>query len=286
MTSRCDSCTNPIVNADYVSCAGACKGLFHLKCVAVSKAMLNTINSCPNLHWYCHKCNSGNRDISASIDRINEAIGLLTNSLSGDLIQFVNGYKTLTEEFMKTICRSIVTNGTNSADSQKEIYVPNDNQSPSVSHQSSLLESDCSTPVTNHNATHSEQSTNESDLAPPKCTTPGTNQHNRGALRSVVISNVGKDITVKYLSDYLSDELKIDKDKIGVSLLLPAGKTVDLLNFLQFKITIPNDKYCAIMNPVSWPTNIRVRDFVYKRKEIDVVQKRHFLSRKPLCPNF
>lgn len=111
MTSKCNSCNNAILNADFISCAGACKEMFHIKCVAVNKSMLNAVNTCPNIHWYCHECNGGNRNISASIDRVIASIGSLTNSLSSDLIQFVNGFSTLTENLMSTISLSTRSDG-------------------------------------------------------------------------------------------------------------------------------------------------------------------------------
>lgn len=91
------------MTADFVSCSGVCSQLFHIKCVAVNKSMLSAINTCPNIHWYCHECNKENRSISGSIDRINDAIVQLTNSLSGDLLQFVNGFKTVMDKFIGTV---------------------------------------------------------------------------------------------------------------------------------------------------------------------------------------
>lgn len=63
----------------------------------------------------------------------------------------------------------------------------------------------------------------------------------------------------------------------SMSLLLPAGKTVDVLNFLQFKVTIPKDKYRVIMSPMSQC------DFVFKMKRVEAVPKPHFLSKRTLC---
>lgn len=67
MASKGDCCSNPLLNSDFVTCAGLCNGLFHIKCVGVNKQMLNTINTCANIHWYCHECNAENRNISAAI---------------------------------------------------------------------------------------------------------------------------------------------------------------------------------------------------------------------------
>jgi len=233
--------------------------------------MLNAVNTCPNIHWYCHECNSGNRNISASIDRINDAIGLLTSSLSGDLVQFVNGFKNLTEQFMKTVCHTVTA-----APQKAIISVVNENPTPMPSPSFERKDYESILDETNNHSTSStlEQCTFESSK----------NRLNCEASRSVVVSNIGKDITEEYLIDYLSDELDISREKIGVSLLLPAGKTIDVLNFLQFKITIPESKYFAIMDPMSWPTRVRVRDFVFKAKRIyNVVPKLKFLSRKKLC---
>lgn len=258
MASKCYKCSGSITNSDFVSCAGICQQLFHIKCVGVHKSMLNAVNTCPNIYWFCHDCNSGNRNIAASVDRINESIGLLTKSLSGDLVAFVHGFQSLTENLMSTIGAAVVSNSTNSittspSDCSDEGIVHSYNVSP----VSELM--DQSSRVKNNVKSH--------DIA----------HHDRESYKSVVVSNIGKDVTADYLTDYLVDKLNVVRGKTRVSLLLPADRTMDGLKFFQYKITVPEDKYSVIMCPNSWPPDVCVRDFVHKRK-IDVVPNRKFMD--------
>lgn len=100
--------------------------------------------------------------------------------------------------------------------------------------------------------------------------------------KSVVISNIDKSISIDYLSNYLADKLKIDKTKIHVSLLLPAGKSVDDLNFLQYKVTAPDVKYSSLMDSNTWPSNVRIRDFVNKPKVGVGVSLQSFIEKRNL----
>lgn len=259
----CNCCRKPISNADFVSCAGSCKELFHIKCVAVTKQMLNAVNACPNIHWHCNECNNGNRSIAQSLDQINDAIDLLRESLSGDLIQFVNGFTSLTETFIKSLP---VPDG-----STVTPVVPL-NSCPPKNDDVRELKKD-STPMS------TEQSSCKPKTIDSHCTTAIASRYIDEPVKSVVVSNIGKDITGDFLSDYIADKLVVAKERINLTLLLPAGKSIRELNFLQFKVTVPDDKYDAIMCPGTWPENIHVRDFVYKEKNLNGVSKQHFFLR-------
>lgn len=272
MTSKCNSCNNAILNADFISCAGACKEMFHIKCVAVNKSMLNAVNTCPNIHWYCHECNGGNRNISVSIDRVIASIGSLTNSLSSDLIQFVNGFSTLTENLMSAISLPTRSDGQSLTASPKKCSHEGNVRSCNgdlLSTSTSLERSSCESNIESFHCAESIKSNMTYDRKP---------------LRSVVASNIGKDMTLDYLTDYLADELNIDKENLSLSLLIPTGRTIDDLEFLQYKITVPEDKYNSIICSNSWPSNVHIRDFVYKSKRKGVA-KQQFLTRKKFCSN-
>lgn len=79
MSTKCFTCKEPIINADYIECEGTCAEKFHSKCVALNKTTLNAITSCPNVHWFCHECNNGIKAIGTSIDNMRNAVEGLTN---------------------------------------------------------------------------------------------------------------------------------------------------------------------------------------------------------------
>lgn len=249
MASLCGSCNKSILNAEFVSCSGVCNNLFHIKCVGVHKSMLSTINNCSNIHWYCHECNADNRSFSSAIDRINDAIGLLSNSLSGDLLKFFDSFKTLMETFVESFNTALITQ-----------IVPNlITRSQNVS-----------------SPEPTEQLPIEPHVGKPSYEANFASQNFQEPNKSVVVSNIGTDVTMECLTDYVVDKLKVAKDSVKLALLLPAGKKKEDLNFLQYKITIPEVNHGSIMCPDLWPSNVLIRDFVWKRKSLGVT-KQQFL---------
>lgn len=268
MASQCKSCNNTISNSDFITCAGLCGEYFHIKCVAVTKPMLAAVSNCPNIHWYCHSCNDGNRNISSVINGINESIERLSSSLSNNLLQFLNGFKILMDRLFETI-------GTINIVQSKAPDVPDQNlRQKNGCEENDKLDSFGCHKEKGFDIGSDAKRPNGSNIDTPHIISD--DQH----VKSVVISNIGKSISIDYLANYLADELKIDKKKIRVSLLLPGGKTVDDLNFLQYKVTIPDVKYSSIMDSNTWPSNVRIRDFVNKPKERAGVSLQNFIEKR------
>lgn len=253
MASKCKCCCNSISNSEFVTCSGQCNELFHIKCVSVNKMMLNAINACPNIHWYCHDCNAGNRNIAASIDNINAAIGGLTKSLSENLPQFVDGFKSQMERFVDTF------------------------NSTTISMIGNLMSAS-----SNCSADDRRVCSDEGQVTASTCKSKLESSHcdDDGPLKSVVLSNIGKDVTADYLVDYLSDKLKIGRDKLRVSMLLPSSRSFEEVTFLQFKVTMPQVYYSSIVCAKLWPRNVHIRDFIFKSRKIETVtvSKRQFLN--------
>lgn len=93
---------NPVVTPEFIR-SGACGAVYHQKCAAVTRHMLIFVNNRPNIHWDCHVCNDGNRGVATPIDRMNETIGSLSSSLSGDLWQFINNFKSLIDSLRRSV---------------------------------------------------------------------------------------------------------------------------------------------------------------------------------------
>lgn len=226
--------------------------------------MLNAVNNSPNIHWFCNECNDGNRGVAASIDRMNEAIGALSSSLSSDLLKFVNSFKAMMDTFIGAVSTLNMM--------QHPIAV---NSSPKVDSHA------------NQNAS-SVKVVDETSLSTESAIGPSGNIHcsivsnvsDDMSLRSVVVSNVGKDITTEFLADYFDKELQIDKKFIKVALLLPSGISAENLTYYQYKVSVPVSHYNSVMCPDSWPKGVIVRDFVHKRKTNCGVQMNHFLPKK------
>lgn len=261
MATKCSSCNNNISSSEFVSCAGACGQMFHIKCVSVNKSMLNAVSMCPNIHWFCHKCNEGNRNICASIERMNETIGLMSNSLSGDFLKFINNFKIIMDTFVGTVNSLNVVANSDSGYDLSTVPSPN------------VTIADQASDIQNNLADVSNRKQLKSDEVPV------TDDRNY----SVVVSNIGTDVSADSLTEYLVNELNIDKKLITSSVLLPKGKSMDDVSYLQYKVTIPAIHYSSLLNPELWPKNVRVRDFVSKIKSNCGVQMQHFVPKKKLC---
>lgn len=245
MIATCHLCDNGITNSDFITCAGFCGEQFHLKCVSVTKAMLRSVTNCPNIQWLCDDCNNGNRNDSSTVNCIEDAMNLLMSSLCGDLLKFLNGFKALMDNLFGRInITNSVWKESNVVDSMNEqSSEAKENEKGEIVHDQAKSEVSYKPKVSRHIHVMGHKSS-----------------------KSVVVSNIGNDVTMDHLRNYLLDRLGIEKDEIQLELLLPTGRTVPDMNYLQYKITIPNSTYSSIMSSDTWPKFVRVRDFVYKRR--------------------
>lgn len=81
--------------------------------------------------------------------------------------------------------------------------------------------------------------------------------------KSVVVSNISVNITADYLANYVATELNAEKAIIRATPLNSKGRN---FNSLQNRILMPEKYYDALMTPNTWPKNVKVREYVYKRR--------------------
>lgn len=98
--------------------------------------------------------------------------------------------------------------------------------------------------------------------------------------RSVVITNIAKDITPNQIVNYLSDELHLDKESIRVTPLVPAGKNLSDFSYMQYRVSVPAVMHSSVLTPSTWPIGVKVRDYIYNKKK-DVASLANFLSKRP-----
>lgn len=252
MAAKCYSCDDKVMNNEFINCAGICGGIFHTKCASITKAMLNAVNNCPNIHWYCNDCNDGNRHISTAIKNIDDSVERLTKSLSGDLLNFLDGLRTL----MDKILGKVVTMGCTSSHSVISRDVVADQPTDKI---------------------HFEVPICRSNVAGQKVDSLPHDMTDKTSTKSIVVSNIASDVSVDCLTNYLCTKLGIKQTSVHLSLLLPAGRTPGDMRFLQYKVTVPSDNYGSIMSPELWPNDVRLRDFIFKgRNCAGVVSKESF----------
>lgn len=259
MTSKCSTCSEQILSSDYIKCDGSCGRLFHSKCVSLNKTTMNAISSNANVHWFCHECNSGNLTVIASIDSLRSSVNQMSQSLATDLGIFTNGFKSLSEVLVGSIS-SLCQN----------------NKPPSDLAYSAVLQS--------NNKRHRDVSPEDSSALPRKKIVLGTNESNRTIAavpddnakrpattrrKSIVVSNINCDISAEYLAKFLASELRIESESIRVTPLQSNGRS---FSSLQYRISAPEASYDRLMTPSTWPKNVRVCDYIFKRRSNNVNQ--------------
>lgn len=270
MAAKCNSCDNGIMNSEFIT--GICGENFHKKCVADSKQMLNAVNNSSNIHWYCHDCNEGNRNVSDAINSVNDSIARLASSLSSDLLKFLDGLKLLMDNIIGNLVGAM---GNIRPDGQTVVStqaIPKSNlhENHAIPESIVTLPKEISQSSEAENSAFPEFDYTDVDSLQHSFA-PGNHR-----TKSIVVSNIGKDVSVYCLENYVHSKFVIERERISLKLLLPAGKTWDDMQFLQYKVTIPDDNYKSIMSPESWPKNVHLRDFIYKQRRGTGVSKECF----------
>lgn len=63
---------------------------------------------------------------------------------------------------------------------------------------------------------------------------------------SVVISNIAKNITPDHIQNFLASELQVEMDSIRVTPLAPAGKNLNELSYMQYRVSSPASLYAKL----------------------------------------
>lgn len=272
MSTKCFACTEAISSCDFIKCEGICGQKFHSKCVSLNKTTLNAIISCPNIHWLCHDCNNGNKMMNASIDNLTSAVDNLKQSMTSDLLA---GFKLLTESLSTTLSATIRTplsadckNPTKRRRNEYEV------EEEPMTRSKRFANAFNNNPDKHRSFTiRNPNETRNSNFAVPE-----TNRR-----KSIVISNIDRNISPEYLDNYLSKELTIDKSTIRTTLLKPTGIADESLKFVQFRISVPESVYSRARAQDTWPNGVRVRDYVFNRRGrsnlLPSVSEENFLSK-------
>lgn len=271
MSTKCFTCTKPIINGDFIKCEGTCAEKFHSKCVSLNRTTLNAIGSCPNIHWFCHECNNGNKAIGTSIDNMRNAVDGLTKSLSSDLL---GGFKLLTD----TLASSL------SSIHRSSISLPAEDSNSSKRRREDATNdygSEDTLTVKKTRFTVNPFSPNIKSNEPSVATVHVSDTKTVERRRSIVVSNIGKGTSPECLTDYLSNEISVDASEIKTTLLKNARIADNEMKFLQFRISVPENMYNRVRASGTWPKGVQVRDYVFNRRGGSAAVSREiFLSKR------
>lgn len=268
MASQCGKCDGEILNSDFIKCNGMCAVKYHAKCVALNRTTLNAITSCANIYWFCHSCNDKKNDPNLSATNIKEDMNMMMKSLSECLL---NGFAMMTEKIVDNISSRMtqpinsVNHSTENSNKRRRADVDDDNTIQLVARKKFIF------------GTNDKNSSLAVDnfLQRNDCSHSSSSQP-REPRKSIVVSNISKSILAEHIVDYLADELKITKDSIRVTPLAPAGKNLNDLTYMQYRVSTPASIYSRLISANTWPKGVRVRDFLHTKRN-DMVTLDNFL---------
>lgn len=230
----CGQCsvTLSAVVCESITCVGPCKLPICRSCSGLTRSAVKVALDCVNLHFYCDKCNPYSiKEVSDALKEVKESIGKLNEVLS-------NATKL------------------NSGTVMSPMFPPIHFESGSTSALKRRR-------VDNSSSTQRSASPNRGIIV-GSCTT--ATLQTVESRKCVVASMLHPTTKIDDLTKYLSKALNLpDGDSsLRCSLLLPAGRDIKDLDFISFKIGMPESKFSLLLSPEIWPRGVKVRPFIPK----------------------
>lgn len=67
------------------------------------------------------------------------------------------------------------------------------------------------------------------------------------------------------MNKFIAAKYKLEQDKVKVTTLMPRSINKEDVKFMQYRVSIPENIYATVKNQSNWPVGVRIRDFVFKR---------------------
>lgn len=257
-----DECSRPL---DSIVKCFACAGICHSTCYNLNKTVIKAISEIPNLMFLCDACNINKAAIAAGGPQAAVISQTEGNTDNASIINAICDLKNMVVGLQ---------------DKMSKLEKP-----PIIPSYRSILAGEQSTrgsakrPRFGDNAYSTP--TNR-----PKNTIIGTNV-NANELSSVearkwvFVSQLHPSTTDQSFGDYVKKRLN-DQDnslKIQAFALVPKDRDRSELNFISFKLNIPESSFDAVLNPDIWPKGVIVREFINDQRRRR--QTGHFLTKTP-----
>lgn len=255
-----DDCNRPMDST--VKCY-VCGCICHSHCYGLNKTIIKAINELPNLTFLCDTCNEkkatvaagaavphvvNNSESNSSMDSAS-----IINAIS-DLKNMVTGLQDKMSKLEKPSYRSILAGDQPLRGSAKRPRFGD------------IVDS---TPT-----------------GRPKKTIIGTNAAEKElssveARKWIFVSQLHPTTTDQSFTEYVKKRLNDQADnlKIQAFALVPKERDRRELNFISFKLNIPESSFNAVLNPDIWPKGVMVREFVNDQRRRRPTG--HFLTKTP-----
>lgn len=237
--ASCKICNEAVISSgtDTVQCFGACGGNFHVRCAglaSLSKTAVKLLNESPNLCWYCNDCVAFQiKDVTSSLGEMKESLVKLMDTVATTKAAVVNSASVCSPA---TIGPTL--NFAGSVSSLKRWRVGNGSV-----------------------GTHFPQS-------PAPISVMGSNEADNtikavAPRKLVFVSQLHPTTTADDISQYLASQVQIEKDShVRANVLLPRGRTIEELDFVSVKLSIPESLFEKVMSPSVWPRGVTIREFI------------------------
>lgn len=260
-----------------ILCDGPCGMSIHARCTGLNKTAIRIITESPNVIYLCNGCvEFSSKAVAEKLNAIQQSIVDLAQVIS------VSSEKTEVLSKMSEKLSNVVAANTVKTD---ELSVAALTPTPSTGRNPFAL----SQPSSN------KRRRLDASSAPAHLMTPrpvssnlviGSAEDGGGLLavesrKLIVASLLHNSTTADQLLRHINSRLALgDNSKsIRVNLLLPANRTVDDLDFVSFKLSVPESLYSKIIAPEVWPKGVTVREFVHRNN--NVRRFGHFLPAIP-----
>lgn len=224
---------------DVIQCNGPCNSYFHIACVNLPKESLLTILSSANIRWLCDGCiQSVPQTISDRLDCMTKTISSLSTNLASTFSQLAE---------CSTTMESMVT------------VVQSDKVGNSLKRR--RLDDQHLTASTN-DRDQSDQIPTKPDVVIGSCSSIALKsiEPRKLLVVSMLDTSTKADDLVKYLKD--NSNINIKDLSIRCSSLLPVGRNIEDLDFISFKLNVPESIFSSLLQSSIWPKGVTAREFV------------------------
>lgn len=235
MDTQCKKCSADIdmMNCLYTVCEGRCAQKFHATCVGVTENDLCALSR--NIVWICDDCMIVFCKARDSIAESFKDNGPDKNAITADLEELKSQIDGINNSFAK-LSIAIASSSSSKSTQQQQLHsTPIDSPKPS----SSVCMSEF--------------------LRSPIPIWDGT--------FSLLLTNIDRRVTESEIVSLVSQRLSAPEPEcMDVTKLVPRWKNYDHLDYISFKIVLPQRLKLLAMTAATWPHGITFREFINRYK--------------------
>lgn len=237
---------------DKIMCYGPCKKFVHSKCVGLNKSTIKQLSECDSLQFYCTDCKKYSiKSVADSLNTFSSTVNVLADALKPlQNLNFNDLFSKLTNvgQQNRALEPSILSSSSSSFSSsiKRRRRESDDNISPIQSSTESFSE----VVITGNN-----NSTELSTVA---------------QRRSIVVSQLSPSTLPEQLNLFIGNSLNLnissEPNLVRSTIIMPANKEMKDLNFLSFRVSMPESLYTTVFSEQFWPRGVKIRDYVFKQR--------------------